>query len=481
MVQTRRAATAAARAQSTRSGRVPRERVEARLEPAFGDRDVRLRSVAPNVREKEAQRRLRDEEEPAGRAGRNNCRQTGPASAEYNKGKRPWAFSKRKVGPAANLLCEPVVRDAWEDPEHIAEERRLCGDRNYVYPYTRKGKRVKGHCRNLSGPQAVSMEVAIERQRRKNMQRELNKLTRKRDNAAAGSTAYQRLNRQVNELKAQLKPQREPVLEEPDDISGYDFRVTRPNNQPRPSRKPQSPEPARAGRRRRRAAGTRRTPSIITEPMQNYIDTLPRGERTKATNVMTAYRNFGNMQPSQAIARYKQRKSDDARTPLDNAGGFEDELGTDDESDEEPTGGAISTGLQNLLDNVEFQTGHPALAERLRARAGDAGLSRAEEIAQRRAQLEATGIGEQAAAAQELAERDQIAQMANDSGNVAQAQVQHVMLPQAEASGRIMQQRDADDAPDSPGGGAMYSEPLSQSFGGEGYGSREATQPGTQV
>eukprot|EP01044_Picomonas_judraskeda_P018934 COSAG03_NODE_3872_length_1784_cov_4.191691_1_plen_277_part_10 len=157
-----RAATKAARAQSTRSGSVPPARVDAQLQPAFGDRDVRLRSVAPNVREKEAQRRLRDEEEPAGRAGRNNCRLTGPATDAYNKGKRPWAFSKRKVGPAANLLCEPVVRDAWTDPEHIAEERRLCGDRNYVYPYTRKGKRVKGHCRKLSGPQAVSMEVALE-------------------------------------------------------------------------------------------------------------------------------------------------------------------------------------------------------------------------------------------------------------------------------------------------------------------------------
>eukprot|EP01051_Picozoa_sp_SAG22_P017434 SAG22_NODE_2688_length_2310_cov_1.572139_5_plen_144_part_01 len=144
MVQTRRAATEAARAQSTRSRRVPQERVEAQLQPAFGDRDVRLRSVAPNVREKEAQRRLRDEETPAGKAGRNNCRLTGPATAEYNKGKRPWAFSKRKVGPAANALCAPVVQDAWNDPQHIAEERRLCGDRNYVYPYTRKGKRVKG-------------------------------------------------------------------------------------------------------------------------------------------------------------------------------------------------------------------------------------------------------------------------------------------------------------------------------------------------
>eukprot|EP01043_Picozoa_sp_COSAG02_P086291 COSAG02_NODE_23768_length_709_cov_0.701639_1_plen_95_part_10 len=91
------------------------------------------------------------------------------------------------------------------------------------------------------------------------------------------------------------------------------------------------------------------------------------------------------------------------------------------------------------------------------------------EIAQRRAQLEATGMSEAAAAAQELAERDQIAQLANDPYNVAITQVNQVAIPEAEASARIMQQRDAEDAPDEPGGGAYgYSEPLTQSFGGEG-------------
>ena len=69
---------------------------------------------------------------------------------------------------------------------------------------------------------------------------------------------------------------------------------------------------------------------------------------------------------------------------------------------------------------------------------------------------------QQAAAAQELAERDHIAALPNDSGNVAQAHIQHVLVPQAEASGRIVQQQDVDDAPDSPGGGARYTEPLSQ-------------------
>eukprot|EP01043_Picozoa_sp_COSAG02_P013097 COSAG02_NODE_519_length_20760_cov_60.588819_3_plen_152_part_00 len=119
-------------------------------------------------------------------------------------------------------------------------ERRLCGDRNYVYPYMRKGKRVKGHCRKLSGPQAVSMEVAAARQRRKNMERELNKLLRKRDanSTVAGSKLYQQLNQQIKKLREQLKPQREPVLKEPDDISQYDFRVVRPKKDSSPRTPP---------------------------------------------------------------------------------------------------------------------------------------------------------------------------------------------------------------------------------------------------
>ena len=159
---------------------------------------------------------------------------------------------------------------------------------------------------------------------------------------------------------------------------------------------------------------------------------------------MTGYRNFGGMQASQAIARYIQRKSDDARTPLNNAGEFEDELGTDDESDSEPSGGALGPGLQNLYENERFQTGHPTLHARLHARSGPTGLSRADEIAQRTAALVATGTTQQAAAAQELAERGQIAALANDSSNVAQAHIQHVLVPQAEASARLMQQRDVD-------------------------------------
>ena len=33
-------------------------------------------------------------------------------------------------------------------------------------------------------------------------------------------------------------------------------------------------------------------------------------------NVVTAYRNFGGLEPSDAITRYKQRREDDAHAPV---------------------------------------------------------------------------------------------------------------------------------------------------------------------
>eukprot|EP01044_Picomonas_judraskeda_P000286 COSAG03_NODE_11_length_23018_cov_29.686461_19_plen_82_part_00 len=61
---------------------------------------------------------------------------------------------------------------------------------------------------------------------------------------------------------------------------------------------------------------------------------------------MTAYRNFGGMEPSEAIRRYK-------------AGEFEDELGTDDESDE---------NLENLVDeNLENLENLERILRKIRA------------------------------------------------------------------------------------------------------------------
>ena len=401
MVQTRRAATDAARGQSTRSGRVPSRRVEAQLAPAFGDRDVRLRSTATGARTREARRRLMDEDEAAGRASGNLCAFTGPNSAEYNTGKRPWAFSKRKVGLAANTLCQPGVKEAWVDPAHIAEERRVCGDRNWVYGYKRGDRRVKAHCRKLSGPQKQSMEVAMAKQTVRKKERELAALIRKRNNTNSMSTIA-KLEKQIKALRTELKPPREPVMEEPDDISQYDFTSVRPK---KGDDSPRTPPGRRAPPRRRRKA-TARTPRVVTSTMQTYIDSLPRGERAKAKRTMTAYVNFGSMDATDAIKRYKQRRIDDNREGIDNAGDFEDELDTDDESDDDgPSGGALdggalTAGLQVLHDDPEWSAANPQLHGRLIDRMG---MSRGDEISKRTEEIGST---------REKAEREMIANAA---------------------------------------------------------------------
>jgi hypothetical protein len=60
----------------------------------------------------------------------------------------------------------------------------VCGDRNWVYVYKRGDKRVKAHCRKLSGPQKQSMEVAMQKQVVKKKQRELAALVRRRDGSS---------------------------------------------------------------------------------------------------------------------------------------------------------------------------------------------------------------------------------------------------------------------------------------------------------
>ena len=282
---TRAATRAAAQGRVTRSGRVPQELIDAELTRALGQRDVRLRSLAPDARLREAKRRLGDPDTAAGRPGTNLCRFTGEAKGEVQTGKRPSFYTKKNVGRAGVALCADLVKEAWNDPAFLKEQTRVCGDdREYVFPYKRKGKTVKGHCRKLDAPRPRTKKVEQQPVRR----------------------------------AAPVRPAVGP-----------------------PTRRP--------------ATSTRRAPTAITGPMQAFIDGLPRGERGKAANVMTAYRNFGNLEPGEAIARYMQRREDDARTPLDNAGEFEDELNTDDESDDDFGGGALGPGLQNLLENAEFR------------------------------------------------------------------------------------------------------------------------------
>ena len=71
MVQTRGRATAAAREEGgrTRSRQIPQSRIDAQLKTPLKSKDVQLRSVAPDARKREAKRRLKDVEEPAGRPG----------------------------------------------------------------------------------------------------------------------------------------------------------------------------------------------------------------------------------------------------------------------------------------------------------------------------------------------------------------------------------------------------------------------------
>ena len=149
----------AARAQSTRSGRVPQSAIDAELQ-AFDDKDLRLRSVAKDVRKREAKRRLMDIDIKAGQPGTNLCRFTGVASSEKQRGKRPYFYKEKNVRRVGVDLCAKAVEDSWKDPEFLTEQRRICGDdKEYVFPYTRKTGKVKGHCRKLHAPRPNARKV----------------------------------------------------------------------------------------------------------------------------------------------------------------------------------------------------------------------------------------------------------------------------------------------------------------------------------
>ena len=120
---------------------------------AFDDKDLRLRSVGPDVRKREAKRRITDIDIKAGQPGTNLCRFTGVASSEKQRGKRPYFYKEKTVGRVGVDLCAKAVEDAWKDPAFLEEQRRICGDdKEYVFPYKRKSGTVKGHCRNLHAP-----------------------------------------------------------------------------------------------------------------------------------------------------------------------------------------------------------------------------------------------------------------------------------------------------------------------------------------
>ena len=294
---------------------MPQELIDELIRPGLGQKDVRLRSLAPTARRQEAIRRLNDPETAAGKPGTNLCRYAG--DDKQMTGKRPGYYNKRNISASAVRLCKELVDDAWSDPAFLKEEKLACGDdKKWVFAHQRGDKRVKGHCRKVDAPRPRAKKAKADPR-----EKELAALIRKRDKTG-NLSEYSSLDKQVKALRAQLVPKREPVLTEPDDISQFDFSVVRPNNQPR--RPPPTSRPV--------AVSTRRTPTVITSSMQTYIDSLPRGERRKAQNVMTAYRNFAGLDGNAAIARYEQRRESDAQAPVgatefDDSGEEDQELG----------------------------------------------------------------------------------------------------------------------------------------------------------
>ena len=263
---TRAATRDAARAQSTRSGRVPQELIDELIRPGLGQKDVRLRSLAPTARRQEAIRRLNDPETTAGKPGTNLCRYAG--DDKQMTGKRPGYYNKRNISASAVRLCKELVDDAWSDPAFLKEEKLACGeDKKWVFAHQRGDKRVKGHCRKVDAPRPRAKKAKADPR-----EKELAALIRKRDKTS-NLSEYSSLDKQVKALRAQMVPKREPVLTEPDDISQFDFSVVRPNNQPR--RPPPTSRPV--------AVSTRRTPTVITASMQTYIDSLPRGGAAQST------------------------------------------------------------------------------------------------------------------------------------------------------------------------------------------------------
>ena len=328
---TRAATRDAARAQSTRSGRVPQELIDELIRPGLGQKDVRLRSLAPTARRQEAIRRLNDPETAAGKPGTNLCRYAG--DDKQMTGKRPGYYNKRNISANAVRLCKDLVDEAWSDPAFLKEEKLACGDdKKWVFAHQRGDKRVKGHCRKVDAPRPRAKKAKADPR-----EKELAALIRKRDKTS-NLSEYSSLDKQVKALRAQMVPKREPVLTEPDDISQFDFSVVRPNNQPR--RPPPTSRPV--------AVSTRRTPTVITSSMQTYIDSLPRGERRKAQNVMTAYRNFAGLDGNAAIARYEQRRESDAQAPV---GATE----FDDSGEEDQELGEFGSGLDGGAFDVERQ------------------------------------------------------------------------------------------------------------------------------
>ena len=340
---TRAASRDAARAQSTRSGRVPQALIDELIRPGLGQKDVRLRSVGPNARLQEARRRLNDPETTAGKPGTNLCRYAGDDTKMA--GKRPSYYTEKRIGRAGMSICKSIVDEAWSDPAFLTEQKRVCGEnREYVFPHARKnGVRVKGHCRNLHAPRPRAKKPKADPR-----QAQLNALIRKRD-ATQNLTKYNELNRQIKALRVEMKPQ--PVQTEPDDISGFDFSSVRPK-----SKRPVLTEPDDISAYDFSSVRQKKPVRPVSKPnaaMREYIDSLPRGSKKRATDAFRVYMTGPERYTAdEALSAYKLMLGRDDQvvgdTEFDDSGEEDQDLG-------EFTGGSHYTDA--LADDVLAGTG----------------------------------------------------------------------------------------------------------------------------
>ena len=164
-----------------------------------------------------------------------------------------------------------------------------------------------------------------------------------------------KLSAEIRALRAEI---REPIQSEPDDISAYDFTSVRPT----PTPPTDDPPPVPGTVDDAEAPATVPPPDDIDDPFVSpftgvpgtgfdgtaapapkpafnqriyaYIESLPRGEQKKATNALRQYvYGPGNMQPDDALQRYKERRVRDAQAPVGSTE-FDDLAASDSDAEE---------------------------------------------------------------------------------------------------------------------------------------------------
>ena len=86
----------------------------------------------------------------------------------------------------------------------------MCGDdKEYVFPYTRKSGKVKGHCRNLHAPRPNARKAKPDPR-----EKQLAKLVRQRD-STNDMAKVAKLSAEIRALRAELKPPEPPTTPTP--------------------------------------------------------------------------------------------------------------------------------------------------------------------------------------------------------------------------------------------------------------------------